>query len=195
MEKSNKIIVALMLLSLAIFYGCSNMGNNTTNPTPANFLSISPTNNSQNFGINDAVTLQFAAPVDTKTIESNFVLISQKDIADSTCPISKNMGHSDINKDMMDTTMMNHLKITHHTGGNFKWNSDRTKCEFKSDSSLKPDTDYIMYMGTEMMDHMKFIMSKNRMMNGGGMGMMDCEYGNKGLDKTYITTRFRTRNN
>jgi hypothetical protein len=189
-----KISLALLLISSAFFAGCGMKDNNSTNPTVGNFLSITPTDYSQNIGVNDAVTIQFAAPVDTKTIESNFVLISQKDIADSTCPVNKNMGHSDMNKDMMDTTMMNHLKMTHHTKGTFKWNSDRTKCEFKSASSLSPNTDYMMYINSDMINHMKNMMTSNGMMNG-GMGMMNCSCGNKGLDKTYFTTRFRTRNN
>jgi len=140
MKKLYFIAGVLILLSAVVFACCNMMGTNPSNSSAKNFLSIIPVDNSQNVGINETVTVQFAAPVDTKTIESNFVLISQKDIADSTCPISKNMGHSDMNKAMMDTIMMNHLKNTHYTKGSFRWNSDRTKCEFKTDLSLEPNT-------------------------------------------------------
>ena len=194
MKKINKVIIVSIIITSAIFSGCSMMNNNPTNPTNGNFISISPRDNSQDIGINQVVTIQFAAPVDSKTIEGNFVLISEKDISDSTCPVSKNMGHSDMNADMMDTSMMNHLKMTHHTSGTFKWNSDRTKCEFKSDASLSPNTEYMMYIDSDMMNHMKNVIFSNGMLNG-VMGMMDCDCMNKGLDKNYIITRFRTKNN
>ncbi|MBX3043148.1 MAG: Ig-like domain-containing protein [Candidatus Kapabacteria bacterium] len=196
MKTSLKISLALMLISTAFFAGCSNMtDNNSGNTDAGNFLTISPADNTQNIGINDAVTIQFAAPVDTKTIEANFVLISQKDIADSLCPVSKNMGHSDMMKDMMDTTMMNHLKMTHHTKGTFKWNSNKTMCEFKSDSALSHNTDYMMYIHSDMMNHMKNMM--NNSMSNGGMNMggnMNMMNGQKASDLIFKVTRFRTMN-
>lgn len=191
-KTSLKISLAVLLISFTIFAGCSN---NSTNPAVGDYLTITPTDNSQNIGVNDAVTLQFASSVNAKTIEANFVLISQKDIADSLCPVSKTMGHSDMNKDMMDTTMMNHLKITHHTKGTFKWNADFTKCEFKSDSALKPNCDYMMYIDSDMMNHMKNMM--NNSMSNGGMNMggnMNMMNGKKASDLIFKVTRFRTMN-
>lgn len=199
MKTSLKISLAIILISTAFFAGCSNMtDNNSVNTDAGNFLTISPADNSQNIGINDAVTIQFAAQVDKRTVETNFVLISQKDIADSLCPMGKMMGHSDMMKDMMDTTMMNHLKMMHCTKGTFNWNSDSTKCTFKSDSSLKANCDYMMYIDSDMMNHMKNMMSKNGMMSGGmgmmngGMNMMN---GIKPSDLKFKVTRFRTRSN
>ncbi len=193
MKTSLKISLAVMLITSAFYVGCSN---NSSNPTVGDFFTISPADNSNNIGVNDVVTLQFAAPVDAKTIESNFVLISQKDIADSLCPISKNMGHSDMIKDMMDTTMMNHLKNTHWTKGTFKWNPDKTRCEFKADSSLKADTEYMMYIDSDMMNHMENMM--NNSMSNGGMNMsgnMNMMNGKKTSELIYKVTRFRTKNN
>ena len=188
-----KFSFAILIFASALFTGCNMMDNNATNSNLEHFLTITPTDNSQNIGINEVITLKFATFVDINAIENNFVLISQIDAADSACPVNKNMGHSDLEKDMMDTSMMNHLKLTHRTEGNFNWNSDRTICEFKSDSPLSPNTDYMLYINSDMVKHMKNMMFNIGMMNG-VMGMMNCNCGNKGMDKSYFTTRFRTKN-
>lgn len=194
MKKLFEIMVVLLFLTSALFTGCNKMDNNPLNSTGGNFLTIYPADKSQNIGIDESIIIQFAVPVDSKTIESNFVLISQKDISDSICPISKSMGHSDMNKAMMDTSMMNHLKEIHCTKGTFNWNDDKTRCEFKPDSSLEPDMDYMLYINSDMMNYMKNMMSDNGMMNG-SMGMMNCDCGNKGLDDPVIITHFKTKAN
>lgn len=194
MKNSIKTIIVFFLVATVIFTACEKSDNNPINPTIANFLSIFPVDNAVSIGINDKITVQFAAEVDTKIIENSLVLISQKDIADSTCPINKNMGHSDMNADMMDSSMMNHLQMQHFTKGKFTWNSDKTQCDFKPDKSLEPDTEYMIYLNPTMVNEMKTVMMNNGMMNH-GMGMMNCDCGNKGLDKAFIITRFKTGNN
>ncbi len=195
MKTTLKITAALLLVASAFFIGCTNMmDNNPSSRNVANFLMISPVDNSQNIGINEPVVIEFAAPVNTEIIEDNFVLIGRNSASDTTGEDCFKFDHSNMNSMMTSGSMMNHLKENHHTKGNFKWNSDKTRCEFKSDSNLEADTDYMMFVDSEMMNHMKSVMSNNGMMSG-GMGMMNCNCGNKGLDNSNIITHFRTRNN
>lgn len=193
MKKTKYIMIVLILVLTSFLTSCTQMDNNSANNPFGIFLSINPSDNSQNIGVNSAIVLQFAAPVDTKVIESNFVLISQKDISDSSCPVSKNMGHSDMNKAMMDTSMMSHLKNNHCTKGTFKWSSDKKTCEFKSESNLEPNMEYMLYVDPDMVNHMKDVMLTNGMMNT-GMGMMKCDCMNKGLDNKNIISHFKTSN-
>ena len=195
MKTTLKITAALLLGASVFFIGCTNMmDNNPASRNVANFLMISPTDNSQNIGINEPVVIEFAAPVNTEIIEDNFVLIGRNSASDSLGEDCFSFDHSNMNSMMTNGSMMKHLKENHHTKGNFKWNSDKTRCEFIPDSDLEADTDYMMFVDSEMMAHMKSVMSKNGMMSG-GMGMLDCNCHDKGLDKSNIITHFKTRNN
>jgi len=190
-----KITLALMLITSAFLAGCSNMmDDNPSGRNVGNFLKISPTDNSRNIGINEPVVIEFAAPVNTEIIEDNFVLIGRNSASDSLGEDCFNLDHSNMNSMMSNGSMMNHLKESHHTKGNFKWNPDKTRCEFIPDSDLEADTDYMMFVDSEMMAHMKSVMSNNGMMSG-GMGMINCNCHDKGLEKSNIITHFRTRNN
>ncbi|MBX3045209.1 MAG: hypothetical protein KIT33_10340 [Candidatus Kapabacteria bacterium] len=196
MKTTLKITTALLLVSSVFFAGCSNMMDNSpVGQNVGNFLMISPSDNSENIGINEPIVIEFAAPVDTKIIEDNFVLIGRYFASEASGEDCFNYDHSNMNSMMSNGTMMKHLKENHHTKGDFKWNSDKTRCEFKPDSDLEANTDYMMFVDSDMMNHMKSVMMNNGMMLR-GMGMMsDCDCHNKGLDNTNIITHFRTRNN
>lgn len=103
------------------------------------------------------------------------------------------MNHSDISEAMRNPSTMEHLKKMHSTKGKFIWNEEKTRCEFKSESDLQPDTDYYIYMDSKMLDYMKNVMEKNGMMNN-GTRLMDCPCcKSKNLNKAVILVRFRTK--
>lgn len=194
MKTTLKITIALLLISTALFLGCSNMmDSNPSNQYVGNFLTITP-NDSQEIGINEPIILQFAAPVDANIIEDNLVIINQNAISNIEYIDGKKMEHSDMNSMMSDGTMMAHLKENHCIKGTFEWNSDNTKCQFMPDSGFEADTDYMVFMDSQVMNHMKSIMTERKMMSR-GMGMKDCDCHKKGPDNSNIITHFRTRGN
>ncbi|MCO5251904.1 MAG: hypothetical protein M9949_10865 [Candidatus Kapabacteria bacterium] len=195
MKTTLQINLALLLISTALFLGCSNMmDSNPSNQFVENFLTISPTDNSQEIGINEPIILQFAAPVDANIVEENFVIINQNSISDIEYIDGKKMDHSDMNSMMSDGSMLAHLKENHCIKGSFEWNSEKTKCEFMPDSGFEADTDYMVFMDSQVMNHMKSIMSERRMMSS-GMGLMNCDCHKNGPGNSNIITHFRTRGN
>jgi hypothetical protein len=191
--KTTLKITALLLISTALFLGCSNMmDSNPAYQYVGNFLTITP-NDSQEIGINEPIILQFAAPVDANIIEYNLVIINQNAVSDILYVDGKKMEHSHMNSMMSDGSMLAHLKENHCIKGTFEWNSDKTKCEFIPDSGFEADTDYMVFMDSQIMNHMKSIMTERKMSR--GMGMMDCDCHKKGPDNSNIITHFRTRGN
>lgn len=165
-----KIIVPLLaLLSAAVLSaGCSKDKTEVTAPmAPA--LSVSPADQTLSVPLDGKIVLTFAKPVDPKTVESGFHLISQSDMADSLCPVAQNMDHGDMNMAMMDTLKMSHLDQIHSVKGTFSWNSDFTQCTFTPDSMMNPNTTYMMHIGKNMMDMMNGMMGNMDGMSGAGM--------------------------
>ncbi len=170
-----KIILQIFLVisALMVISSCTtiNDNNNPMNPNGNWFVQFSPANNTENVSINDKIILTFAKAVDPQIIESNFVLISQKDMNDSICPMGNDMGHSDMGNAMMNMDIMKHLKDVHRTKGKFNWNSDSTMCEFIPDSSMDYNMEYMMFADQEMVTHMEGMM---KMMGDLTVELSDC---------------------
>lgn len=168
--KPKIVTLGLVIISAVVFFaGCSKDKSGATAPEAAAALSITPVDQSQNVPLDQKVVLSFQQAVDTKTVEAGFHLISQKDMADSTCPVSQNMMHGDMNMAMMDTMKMNHLDQMHSIKGKFSWNSEKTQCTFTPDSMMNPNMTYMVHLGKNMMDMMNSTMSGMGNMSGSGM--------------------------
>lgn len=166
-----KSIAALLAVfsTVVLIAGCSKDKMEATAPEQAAALSISPSDQAQNVPLDEKIILTFARPVDPKTVEASFQLISRKDMADSTCPQGQNMMHGDMNMAMMDSMKMTHLDQVHSVTGRFSWNSANTQCTFTPDSMMTPNMPYMVHLGKNMMDMMNSMMSGMGNMNGSGM--------------------------
>ena len=163
--------IAVLTLAAIVLVGCSkNSSAPTTGTEPTPNFATSPTDGQANVRLDAGVTFTFAKPVDRAVVERSFHLISQRDMADSLCPVSDTMGHGIMSPAMMDSMNMNHLMQQHASRGRFVWNSD-TQCTFRPDSMMTPKSQYMMHIGGEMMRMMRDRMEG---MNGGmgGHGAM-----------------------
>lgn len=116
-------------------------------------------------------TLVFTKPVDRKTVENDFHLLSERDMVDSLCPISATMDHGMMSSTMMDSMKMNHLMQQHLTSGRLSWQSD-IQCTFRPDSMMTPNTQYMVHLGTDMMRMMETRIGSMNMTNNHGEGML-----------------------
>lgn len=168
--KSEIIALYLVMFVAAVFFaGCSKDKPGVTAPESTEAFSVSPADQAQSVPLDQKIVLTFQQPVDPKIVESSFHLISQKDMADSTCPAGQNMMHGDMNMAMMDTMKMNHLDQVHSVTGKFTWNSANTQCTFTPDSIMTPNMQYMVHLGKNMMDMMNKMMGDMGSMSGSGM--------------------------
>lgn len=167
MKTIKKISVLIMSLTIVWLVGCSKE-DITTNTQNVKVLEISPVDNSSGIRLDESIVLKFAKPVDKQIVENNFHLISERDMADSSCPYGQNMMHGNMNMAMMDSLKMNHLDSIHYTPGKFIWNSELTNCVFTPDSMFQPNMQYMTHFGKDMFNMMQLRMGD--MMGGGMMG-------------------------
>ena len=172
----NACIVSISIILVFSYSGCDQ--SNTLSPTEQIRFQVSPPDGAENVDISSQLIIEFSKPVDPSIVERSFHLISERDMADSLCPVSKDMHHSVMSQAMMNQNTMEHLIDRHQSHGTFSWNDSKTNCVFKIDSTLAPDTRYMMDMGKEMM----------QMMNGTGMKNCNCP----GMQTNDLMYHFRT---
>lgn len=177
-----KLILSLSILFLGVFIvGCSDNDSMMSSATEDQF-SISPSNDAVAVRLDQKIEINFAKPMDRSIVESNFHLISQKDMADSTCPMSNSMLHSDMNMAMMDSMKMEHLTAFHYTKGKFIWNSENTQLLFTPDSMMQPNMIYMVHFGSDMINMM------NERMSGMGPRGMNMDNMKSGMMMMHFTT-------
>ncbi|MBI5473557.1 MAG: hypothetical protein HY961_14555 [Ignavibacteriae bacterium] len=165
--------IAVLTLAAIALAGCTKDSSSPMTETlPMPNFTTSPADGQANVRLDAAVTLTFAKPVDRAVVERSFHLISQRDMADSLCPVSDTMGHGMMTAAMMDSMNMNHIMQRHATRGRFVWSSD-AQCTFRPDSMMTPRMQYMMHIGSEMMRMMRDRMEG---MNG-GMGGHGTSFG------------------
>lgn len=168
MKSMLSFITALFLTAL-VFTGCGKEKAEVTAPEQSDNFIISPADQAQDVRLDSKIILTFAKPVDAQIVENGFHLISQKDMADSTCRFSKTMQHGEMNMAMMDTMKMNHLDLNHSVKGTFYWNSTNTQCVFTPDSMMTSNMLYMVHIGKNMIDMMNQKMGEMGSMMGGSM--------------------------
>lgn len=162
----------LIAAFLAVGCNASDDSSMMTNTSEQAFT-ISPADNQTDVSISGAVTLTFSSNVDRNVVEQNFHLMSERALVDSMCPRQGMMPtHGTMNSAMSDSMMMNHLDTVHHLKGTFTWSADGLTCTFKSDSLMTPGTQYMIHLGTPMVQMMEERMGNMGMMGRSGMGGM-----------------------
>lgn len=161
------------VLATLLIIGCSadDHGSMLTNPGSTNFT-IDPADGAGNVRLDAGITLTFSRSVDKAVTEGELHLISERDMADSSCPVNMMMGHTDMDMAMGDSAMMDHLGDRHSTEGRFSWNGDSTQCTFQPDSMMQSGMRYMIHLGPEMMRMMEDRMGDMGMMGGHGGAMM-----------------------
>ena len=182
------IVISTALVIIAMITGCTkdNQGSMITGST-APQITVTPSDGATYVRLDAPVTLTFAKAVDRSITERNLHLFSQKDMDDSTCPMSMMLiTHGMMNPAMIDSTMMNHLIAQHGTHGRFQWNGGNTTCSFLPDSRMMPNMSYMVHMGREMTQMMEERMGSMGMMGDHGAGMMsgDMMYHFRTMDTT-----------
>lgn len=172
--------MAIRYISILIVFlaaGCSKEATMPTSPenTLEEFLALSPTDGETSIRLDAPVVLLFTKPVARAAVERGFHLIGERAMADSTCPISRTMGHGNMMGSMIDSSKMRHLDQYHSTKGKFMWNTDSTRCTFQPDSMMTPRTQYMIHMDREMTQMMEQQRGGMGMTGGHGTGMMSGE--------------------
>jgi hypothetical protein len=174
--KSSSVVVVYVAAALVLaIAGCSKDSSSPVKSIDATPLSTTPSDGSNGVRLDAQISLSFATPVEKAVVERDFHLISERDMADSLCPVSQMMGHGNMTMTMMDSGKMHHLDQVHSTHGRFSWNSDSTRCTFAADSMMAPRTQYMMHLGHEMMEMIERRVGSMKMMSGHGTGMMSDE--------------------
>jgi hypothetical protein len=162
--------------SFLLLAGCTSDHHTSmiTDPGSTNFTTI-PADGAIEVRLDAGITLTFSESVDKSVTERGLHLISESDMADSTCPVNMAMGHGNMDMAMGDSSMMDHLDEYHSTGGRFYWNGDNTECTFQPDSMMQSGMRYMVHMGSEMIQMMEDRMGDMGMMGGHGSGMMSAD--------------------
>ena len=163
--------VVVLALALGSIVGCVRSTENMMQPTPSRVLQIAPSDGATGVRLDTGVTLDFGVAVDRSAVENGFHLISEADMGGS-CPDTSMGAHGTMDTIMNDPNMMAHMDAVHATRGRFTWNSAGTTCSFKPDSLMRPQTEYMMHMGSgmiAMMDKMGGAMGAGHMTSSGDM--------------------------
>ena len=171
--KAITMLIVTAALGVLVFSGCSKKSSSPTEPSfDLTKFEASPADGAAGVRLDAGVVLWFAKPVDRASVEGGFRLISEKDMADAECPISKSMNHGIMGVSMADSSKMNHLDRYHLTRGKFVWNNDSTLCTFKPDSQLSSKTQYMIHLGRDLTTMMQSRLGTMSMMAGHGIGPM-----------------------
>lgn len=172
-------LLSILIVSTLIS-SCNSMMNdeNHTDELVSTFLKISPENDENNVSINSAIRFEFASPVNPKILEEQFLLVNRNALTNQECiKIYKSL-HSDIYAAIKDPMLIKHIIELHQTSGKFLWDSTYTKCEFVPFENLHPNTDYFIYIGPKMYEHMQQIMQLSDILRN-WMTMTNCSCCNK----------------
>lgn len=155
MKRFNILWVGFAILLMAAAYlGCSDSGINNANDSPEfpQLMSIFPADGAAGISIHDSLHLRFNMPMDSLSVRHGLHLSGGQEMhgwMDS-------LGHyGDMDQMHMNTQnhMMNWMDSIQWQG-QFYWNTNRDSCVFVPDSSLWPETDYmIMIVEKEIMGH------------------------------------------
>lgn len=157
-------LVFLSLLVVATA-GCSQGMTRSMAPAAPRVLQVAPADGATEVRLDAGVTLDFGVAVDRAVVENGFRLLSEVDMTGS-CPDSSMAAHGSMDAVMNEPVTLAHMDATHATPGTISWNGAGTECTFMPDSLMRPQTRYMLHMGSAMMEMM------NRMgaaMGGGAM--------------------------
>lgn len=174
--KSSIVVVLFVAFTVIIeFAGCSKDSSSAVQTSDTSPLSTTPSDGANGVRLDAQIALTFLKPVEKTVVERDLHLISEREMADSLCPVSKTMAHGNMTMTMMDSGKMHHLDQVHSTRGRFSWNSDSTRCTYAPDSLMTPRTQYMIHLGRDMVEMIERRVGSMEMMSGHGTGMMSSE--------------------
>lgn len=154
-RSSSKLLT--FFVAILFITGCSKKSENSLEAslnTSASYRII-PADNQTGVRLNQSIQIIFVKSVDPMVVETNFHLMSQKDISDTNCAYGKMIDHANMGISMMDSLKMNHLEKYHSTKGKFTWNNAYTAVTFSPDSMMQNYMQYMLHFGKDMMKMMQ----------------------------------------
>lgn len=139
-SKTFGTILAISSLLSLLWSGCSNDSKITSYVKPPGLvLSISPADGSTSVPTGTAVTLVFSSSVDRNAFEESFLVLHGQMMHLFMDSLSAMHSGSD-SLNMMMTFQ------GYGWDGHFQWNDQNDTCVFHPDSSLAPNTEYMVYI-------------------------------------------------
>ena len=142
----------MMLIAAGLFWGC-----NTKTPTdPGNdlqsLMTVTPADGATSVDRNVGIGLSFVIAPERLLVTSGVHLISSYAL-DSLHGMGM-MGHMTMTDAMADSAVMRYLDEYHSTPGKITWSDDDRQCVFQPDSTLTPNTEYMIHFDQTMISMM-----------------------------------------
>lgn len=157
--KTGMLFVATLTIALTAIWaaGCSNENTVSSNSAePPQILSVSPQDGAADVPTSSTVTIKFDTPMDTESVTANAYLCGGDEMHEW---MDSFMHHQGPGGHMMDMDQMMEWMHRIETPGEYHWNDEHDVCEFTPAGGLRPDTDYMLFIGDGMMSHSGVSMS------------------------------------
>ncbi len=125
--------------------------------------SVWPADGANNVSRNPIITLSFDMPMDTHSVRSNFHFSGGAEMHEWLDSLDHHQGMGGMG--MIDMGHMMDWLADFEDGGQFDWNAAMDSCQFRPDSTLMSDADYLIYLYGDVHAH-----------DGGMMDMHHLEY-------------------
>jgi len=130
-------------------------------------VSVIPSDGSTGVSLVSALTMVFDMPMDTSTVMINFHLAGGDDMRMWMDSLDHHMGMGGMGMMDMDH-MMDWMDSIQHNG-TFHWNGGMDTCVFVLDSTMMPNTDYMMFMNGDVHSYMGEKMNMSQLQYDGHM--------------------------
>jgi hypothetical protein len=142
------IVFSIILIVIAI--GCDDdkspagdAGN--TGPT---ILSVAPADNAINVPATTMISIKFNVPMDSQSVMLSFHCLGGQHMYDLMDSLNHHMGSGG---HMMNMDHLMGWMDSTSVSGDFHWNDAVDSCWFAPESSLAPDTEYMIFMNGDIM--------------------------------------------
>lgn len=150
--------LAGLTVILLVVSGCSKSSNmiSSSNQQPK-ILFVSPADGATDVPVSARVELVFSVPMDTGSVRANLCILGgdqMQMMMDSLAGMHSSMDYSRI------MGMMHQVSMS----GYYQWNATKDSCQFWPDSAMHANTQYMIFMGREMMGAGGHMGDQNQMM-------------------------------
>jgi hypothetical protein len=143
------VVTTLVLASAAVWFGgCGGDHISSSAIHSPSLLSVSPPDGADEVAASTAITVQFDAPMDTKSVTANMYLTCGDDMHEWMDSFTGRGGMGGGHMMGMDDMIEWMHRI--ETPGDYHWNDAHDVCEFVPQGGLKPDVDYMLFIGEGM---------------------------------------------
>jgi len=131
--------------------------NNDTNQLPQ-IVSVYPPDGATGVATTTEVSIAFDTPMDTMSVMASFHLVGGDDMHEWMDSLEH---HNHMSMMDMDDMMDWMDSIEYH--GRFHWNENMDSCRFVPDSSLMPNTDYMLFLYGDLHSHDGMMMDRHHL--------------------------------